>query len=126
MPVRYAPMIPPAPKEFVEPNSSDYFIWWLFRNRCVSCRKPGIEINEIIPRSRSKQSILDWKNRVLMCRECHSDYHKHGVNSKTIEALQQKRHDFLMAMGREEYANYVPLVVTDDNIFTVRMDFINS
>lgn len=111
MPVRYAPMIAPSPKEFIAPVAEDYFIWWLFRNRCVSCRKPGSEINEIVPRSRSKQSILNWENRVLMCRECHNDYHKHGVNSKTIEALQQKRYEFLMAMGREEYANYVPLAV---------------
>lgn len=113
MPVRYMHPkdLPKTEKEFVEPTSSDYFIWWLFRNRCVSCRKPGTEINEVIPRSRSKNSILNWENRVLMCRECHNDYHKHGVNPKTIEALQQKRYDFLMANGREEYANYVPLAV---------------
>lgn len=113
MPVRYIPMLPQAPKEFIEPVADRYFIYWLFRNRCVGssdrCTHAGQEVNEIIPRSHSKKSILEWDNRVLMCRECHNEYHRHGVNSKTIEALQQKRHDFLMANGREEYANYVPL-----------------
>jgi 5-methylcytosine-specific restriction endonuclease McrA len=73
------------------------------------CNQPATEINEIIPRSRSKKSILNWENRVTVCQCCHNEYHKNGVNAKTIEALQQKRKDFLMANGREEYANYVPL-----------------
>ena len=109
MPVRYAPRIPAEPKEFVEPVPDDYFIWWLFRNKCVVCHKQAHEINEIIPRSRSKQSVLDWKNRVTMCRECHSDYHKHGVNSKTQAELRTKRYDFLKMIGRESYADYIPL-----------------
>ena len=111
MPVRYMPLPPQAPKEFIEPVADNYFIWWLFRNRCVVCHQSGTEINEITPRSRSKKSILEWDNRVVMCRECHNEYHRHGVNSTTIAELQQKRHDFLMANGREEYANYVPLEV---------------
>ena len=114
MPVRYAPMITPSPKEFVEPNSSDYFIWWLFRGRCIVCRQPADDINEIELRSHGKHAVKDWTNRVTLCRNHHTGqegYHKHGVNPKTIEALQQKRYDFLMANGREEYANYVPLAV---------------
>ena len=113
MPVRYMPIPPQAPRLFIEPVADNYFIWWLFRNRCVGssdkCTRIGQEVNEIVPRSRSKQSVLKWENRVLMCKECHNEYHRHGVNSKTIEALQQKRYDFLMANGREEYANFVPL-----------------
>jgi uncharacterized protein YlaI len=111
MAIRYLSPIPASPKEFVEPTPDPYFIFWLFRHRCVVCRHVGSEINEVIPRSRSKKSIQNWENRVLMCRECHREYHKHGVNSVTIEALQTKRHEFLMANGREEYANYVPLAV---------------
>ncbi len=109
MPVRYAPMAAPEKKEFVEPNPSDYFIWWLFRNLCVVCHKPANEINEISPRSRSKKSITTWENRVTMCRECHNEYHKHGVNSKTQEALTEKRIEALNLFGRVEYINYIPL-----------------
>lgn len=110
MPVRYAPMLPVEKKEFVEPNASDYFIWWLFKNLCASCHRPASDVNEIIPRSRSKQSILNWENRVLMCRECHDNYHRHGVNSKAIEILQEKRIEALRLFGREEYIDYVPMI----------------
>jgi len=105
------PMLPQAPKEFIEPRADDYFIWWLFRNRCIMCHQSATEINEIIPRSRSKKSVLAWDNRVTLCRECHNEYHKHGVNSEAVENMQTKRHEFLMANGREEYANYVPLAI---------------
>jgi uncharacterized protein with PIN domain len=111
MPVRYMPMLPQAPKEFIEPIADRSFIFWLFRNRCIMCSQPATEINEIIPRSRNKKSILNWENRVTLCQGCHNEYHKNGVNAKTIENMQQKRKDFLMANGREEYANYVPLTV---------------
>lgn len=113
MPVRYMHPrdYPKIEREFIEPNSSDYFIWWLFRNKCVACHKQATEINEIVPRSRSKQSVLDWKNRVTMCRECHNDYHKHGVNSKTQAELQTKRYNFLLMIGRQAYADYKPLDV---------------
>ena len=111
MPVRYAPRIAPDPKEFIEPVPDDYFIWWLFRNKCVVCHKQATEINEIVPRSRSKLSILTWENRVTMCRECHNDYHKHGVNSKTQAKLQTKRDSFLRMIGREAYADFKPLEV---------------
>lgn len=109
MPVKYLPPIPETPKEFVEPNATDHFIYWLFRFRCVSCKKTATEINEIIPRSRSKKSITTWDNRVPMCKECHGEYHRKGVNDKAVTELKQIRHDFLISMGREEYANYVPL-----------------
>jgi len=109
MPVRYIPAIPPEPKEFVIPNPSDSFIWWLFKHLCVSCHKSAQELNEIIPRSRSKNSILDWTNRVTMCCECHNEYHRHGVNSKTQSELQEKRIEALKLFGREEYIGYISL-----------------
>lgn len=111
MPVRYAPAIPLPPKEFIEPIPDRSFIFWLFRNRCIMCNHPATDVNEIVPRSRSKKSILNWENRVTLCQNCHNEYHKNGVNAKTIEHMQQKRYDFLMANGREEYANYKPLEV---------------
>jgi hypothetical protein len=106
MPVRYAPMIAPPEKEFIEPTSSDYFIWWLFRERCVMCHKPATEINEIKPRSRSKKNIHDWRNRVPLCHECHMEYHKHGVTSEKIAEMQAKRDDFLNNFGRDGYLSY--------------------
>jgi hypothetical protein len=107
MPIRYAPLIPAPVKEFVEPTSSDYFIWWLFRSRCVMCHKAASEINEILPRGRSKKNLHDWKNRVTLCHECHMEYHKHGVTRIKILAMQAKREQFLLAFGREEYLDPV-------------------
>ena len=102
-PVRYSPLVAPTPKEFVEPNSSDAFIWWLFRHRCVMCHQSASEINEIQPRGRSKKNIFDWKNRVTLCQECHRAFHHHGVTAKKIEEMQQKRTEFLIAFDRSEY-----------------------
>lgn len=105
MPVRYAPL-PPAPeKEFVKPVADDYFIWWLFRSRCVMCHKPASEINEIKPRSRNKKNVHDWKNRVTICRDCHFEYHKSGVTGAKILDMQEKRNRFLLEFGRESYAD---------------------
>ena len=109
------PLIPSTPKSFVEPNATDGFIWWLFRHQCVNCYKPGTEINELIPRSRSKKSILTWENRVVMCRECHGEYHRKGVSKQAIEELQQKRYNFLVQMGRKEYADYKKEEIEDTN-----------
>ena len=92
--------------EFIKPVPNDYFIWWLFRHKCVQCRKPATEINEIIPRGRSKKSILDWKNRVTLCHECHVEFHHNGVTNAKIEKMQEDRLKFLNSSGREQYANY--------------------
>ncbi len=106
---RITHFIPPAiplPKvdhEFVEPTPADYFIYWLFHYRCVNCRLPATEINEIKPRGRSKKNILDWKNRVPMCRECHNNFHKDGVTDDKIVATQLMREQFLVSTGREKY-----------------------
>lgn len=106
---RVTHFIPPAGKmqdverEFVEPSPSDNFIHWLYRYRCASCKQPGQEINEIIPRSRSKKSILDWKNRILLCRSCHEKYHHGGVTDVKINDMQKTRRDYLIMVGREEY-----------------------
>jgi 5-methylcytosine-specific restriction endonuclease McrA len=89
--------------EFVEPNPSDHFIYWLFRYRCVECKKSATEINEIIPRSRSKKAIFDWKNRVPLCKECHQNYHADGVTDFKMRTMQHARREFLKTMGREDY-----------------------
>lgn len=108
MSVAFSHYIPPrnfeeVEKEFVEPVSADYFIWWVFRRRCVMCSKPATEINEIIPRGRSKKSLLDWKNRVTLCHLCHVEFHHNGVTDAKIKDMQEKRIQALKRLGREEY-----------------------
>ena len=107
---RIVHFIPPAqkfidlPKEFVEPNPSDHFIFWLFRYRCMECRSgQQLEINEIKPRGRSKKNILDWKNRVVLCRTCHEKFHHNGVTVEKIQTMQERRLSYLESIGRKEY-----------------------
>lgn len=115
MPTHYLTPIPPSPKEFVEPTPDPSFIYWLFRYRCVECKKSACEINEIIPRSRSKSAIMIWTNRIPLCRECHDKFHRTGVTKEKIEKLQKARIDFLRAFGRSEYINYAnPFETTKD------------
>lgn len=93
---------PPVIKEFIEPVDNASFIWWLFKYKCVMCKKPASEINEIIPRSRSKKA-LDWRNRVTLCHNCHTQFHQTGVTKKKQEAMEQSRKEFLVSMGRGKY-----------------------
>lgn len=83
-------------------KSTPEFVHSLFRGRCIICYGFGTDVNEIIPRSRGKAS-MDWHNRVLMCRTHHSEYHRLGASKKNIQALQELRVKFLVAMGREDY-----------------------
>jgi len=94
---------PPILTEFVEPNPSDYFIWWLFMHRCIECRQSANEINEIVPRSRSKSSISNWRNRVTLCRMCHTHYHDGGVTNEKMNKMMFTRIEFLKSIGREKY-----------------------
>lgn len=94
---------PPILHEFVEPSSSDAFIWWLFKRMCIMCHHPATEINEIISRSRSKFSILDWTNRVTLCQDCHREFHKDGVTDFKIKNMQYERRQFLIDIDRVEY-----------------------
>lgn len=110
MPVRYSSMIASTPKEFVEPNASDAFIWWLFRYRCIMCHKSATEVNEIEPRGRSKKNLFNWENRVTLCSECHREFHHHGVTKEKIENMKQKRQEFLVTFNRSDYINFVPIM----------------
>jgi len=106
MAIRYISLPPKEIHEYVQPNASDHFIFWLFRYRCIVCKQPATEINEIIPRSRSKYSITDWRNRVTLCQKCHhEDYHNKGVNDDRIKVMQKLRSEFLLNFGRTEYAD---------------------
>lgn len=94
----------PIEKEFVQPSSADYFIHWLFDHRCIVCRRSeNIEINEIMPRGRSKKNLLDWKNRVLVCRDDHDEFHHNGVTPDKIATMQKQREDYLRSIGRGAY-----------------------
>ena len=87
----------------VSDKNTDEFIYWLFRDRCMVCQRPGTEINEIVPRSRGYKDSMDWHNRVLMCHFCHSEYHRNGVSPDAILDMQELRIDVLISLGREEY-----------------------
>lgn len=83
-------------------RDSREFIVQLFKGRCCICYNQGTEVNEIIPRSRGKDS-LRWQNKVLMCHKHHEDFHLHGVSPEAIQNLQEKRIKYLIAIGREDY-----------------------
>lgn len=105
----YIPPAKPLPKlvgEFVEPVPDDYFIFWLFRYRCQECNSgQHLEINEINPRGRSKKNILNWENRVVLCRTCHEKFHHNGVTREKIQIMQKRRKTYLISIGRERYIN---------------------
>lgn len=94
---------PPILREFVAPDESDVFIWWLFKRRCVSCKQSATEINHIVPRSRDASRIHDWRNKVTHCNSCHTKYHGGGVTDEKIKELQDQRISFLSMIGRTEY-----------------------
>jgi len=75
-------------KKSLEEKSDDARIMKLFRGRCVvNIAHKATEINEIIPRSRSKHAITMKANRTPMCRSCHNIYHWGGVTSEKMEKL---------------------------------------
>jgi hypothetical protein len=60
-------------------------------------------MNEIKTRGRSKTSILDWLNRVVLCRICHDEFHHGGVSQTKMNNMIAKRKTFLLSIGREAY-----------------------
>ena len=85
------------------PENTDEFIWWLFNRRCIGidvpCYKEARDISHIV----SRQLDDTWKNKVLHCAECHSEWHNRGVSDEDIEQMQQHRAEHLEAIGREQY-----------------------
>ncbi len=87
----------------LEPQT-DLAIFRLFGWRCVECNiRMATEINHIIPRSRDKALINDWRNKVPMCHWCHDEYHHGGVTPEKVKSLQQKRAERLVYMHKSEY-----------------------
>lgn len=83
-------------------KDSREFIVWLFRGRCLICYRSGTDVNEILPRARGQDSLA-WQNKVLMCHEHHMAYHDNGVSPQAVLKMQERRSEFLIAIGREEY-----------------------
>jgi hypothetical protein len=54
-------------------------------------------------RSRSKSAIMDWKNRVVLCRECHTAYHHNGVTAEKMQIMRNKRKEYLTSIGKGKY-----------------------
>lgn len=91
---------------YVDPTPEPYFIYWLFKNKCVMCKKPATVINEIVPRSRWNLATSEWKNRIPLCDSCHTgqdSFHSTGVTDEKISEMKRKRREFLVSMGRSEY-----------------------
>lgn len=99
--------LPPQPDSVIEAlrTEQDYraSIIWLFRGRCVVCGESGMEVNEILPRARSRGATQDWRNQVLMCHQHHTEYHQNGVTDKKVCRLTRQRAVFLRQIGRESF-----------------------
>lgn len=78
-------------------------IFWLFCDRCVMCKEAATEVNEIVPRARTKQATLDWHNQVTLCHKCHTEFHHDGVTRAKQKVMLLKRKEFLQSMGRENF-----------------------
>lgn len=83
-------------------NSHDA-VMWLFHNRCVVCGEKATEVNEIIPRARTKEAIDDYHNQVALCHKDHMEYHRNGVTEEKMKEMRLARETFLIACGREDY-----------------------
>lgn len=78
-------------------------IMWLFHNRCMVCGERAEEVNEIIPRARTKEAINDYHNQVALCHKHHEEYHHNGVTDEKMADMKRMREEFLIACGREDY-----------------------
>lgn len=77
-------------------------VWELFKGRCFLCGRQGNDVHELEPKSRGG----DWariENRAVVCRSCHSEIHRRGVSESYLENLKEKRRNFLIRIGVNEY-----------------------
>lgn len=83
-----------------EERADDIRIMKLFRCRCVmNLSHKAFEVNEIVPRSRTKKAITMPKNRVAICRSCHDRYHEGGVTEEKMDEMYRKAVDVLLGFG---------------------------
>ena len=90
----------------MQPNNSDKFIRWLFKDRCILCFKAAECIHEIEPRS-SGEGSMKWENRVTLCNQCHNmgenSVHHRGNSESEIMRLKLARQKYLIRIGRKQY-----------------------
>lgn len=89
-------------KSYAELYSERDAIFWLFHDRCVMCGQKAEEVNEIVPRARTRHA-KQWRNQVTLCHSCHQEYHHNGVTHEKQSDLFGKRESFLVTIGREQY-----------------------
>lgn len=89
-------------KSYAELHGERDAIFWLFHDRCVMCGQKAEEVNEIIPRARSK-NWNRWRNKVTLCHLHHTEFHHNGVTEHKQEELLESRAHFLMSVGRAKY-----------------------
>ena len=85
------------------PNNSPQFIRWLFNNRCVGLDEPCYKIARDVAHIEGRAINDEWTNKVLLCAECHAEWHRRGVSDKDIARLKERRIEYLEAIGREQY-----------------------
>lgn len=83
---------------------SDELLWYIYGGRCVVCKRKAVDINHIVPRSADHALIDDWRNKVPLCKTCHDEYHDGGVTEEKMKTMKKMQHDFLIARGKENYA----------------------
>ena len=75
--------------------------------RCFSCDRAGVDVHEILPRSRFGRAradlCFDMRNSVLLCRECHSKSHTRKARSLLL-AEMSARHGY--TYGEEPFLGY--------------------
>lgn len=84
-------------------SSMNNFIQWLFRYRCVGIYEPCHQIARDVSHIRTGHDDSDWREIVLHCVNCHAEYHNNGVSDKVIQALKERRIEYLETIGRSEY-----------------------
>lgn len=82
---------------------TDNDIRWLFNNRCVGIGGPCYDLARDISHIRGRVIDDTWKNKVLHCVKHHTEWHNKGVSEFDIETLQERRKQYLEAIGRSEY-----------------------
>lgn len=56
-------------------------VWEIYRGRCIICLGQGHDVHEIVPRSLAPQTWMAPENRVVLCREHHTQVHNEGTRA---------------------------------------------
>ena len=79
------------------------------KSRCILCRKIGVHVHEIVPRSRfgklRAHILFDVKNRVCLCPACHSEAHNFDTRKHLLEILTARYNYTYIESEFERYFN---------------------